>query len=118
MLTLKRLAALATSIALLLACTDLTPPVAAPSPARSLAATDWTMASTIAFSSTRDNPTLVPLNEAEIYLLDSDFTNARRLTESLDGDGFAALRPDGKSIVFDSNRLRLSGDRRTCPICS
>jgi TolB protein len=63
------------------------------------------LASTIAFTSTRDNPT-DPLLALEIYLINPDGTNPRRLTDSTDGDAFAALSPDGKKIVFDSNRNR------------
>jgi Tol biopolymer transport system component len=59
----------------------------------------------IAFSSTRDNPTS-PFNGAEIYLMNGDGTDTQRLTENDYGDGFASLSPDGKRIVFDSNRLR------------
>jgi TolB protein len=58
------------------------------------------LVSTIAFSSTRDTGRL------EIYLMDPDGTNVRQLTE-IEDNGFAALSPDGKKIVFDSNRLRL-----------
>jgi len=74
------------------------------------------VASTIAFSSSRDNPAAVPaFNAAEVYLMDyltdGSFANARRLTENSDGDGFPALSPDGKGkIVFDSNRLRAPGE--------
>ena len=65
--------------------------------------------STIAFSSTRDNLTLDPTSAAEIYLCDADGTNVRRITENTAGDGFAALSPDGRKIVFDSNRNRPGG---------
>ena len=63
--------------------------------------------STIAFTSTRDhvndNPALMPpLLGGEIYLDNPDMTNPRRLTTNLAFDGFAALSPDGKKIVFDS----------------
>jgi TolB protein len=74
------------------------------------------VASTIAFSSTRDNPTATNVfNAAEVYLMDyltdGSFANARRLTENTAGDGFPALSPDGKGkIVFDSNRLRAPGE--------
>jgi TolB protein len=62
--------------------------------------------STIAFSSTRDNPSAVPVADgAEIYLMNPDGTNPRRLTNNDSGDGFANLSPDGKRIVFDSDRL-------------
>jgi len=66
--------------------------------------------STIAFSSTRDNPTGNPLLTSEIYLVNADGTNPRRLTDNAAGDGFAALSPDGKKIVFDSNRDRAEGE--------
>jgi TolB protein len=62
--------------------------------------------STIAFTSTRDNPDAVPPGpEAEIYLIDADGTNPRRLTDNDFGDAFANLSPDGKRIVFDSARI-------------
>jgi Tol biopolymer transport system component len=75
------------------------------------ARTEWALHSTIAFSSTRDDPTNPnPGLAGEIYLIDGDGTNPRRLTYNQDGDGFAALSPDGKKIVFDSNRRRASGE--------
>jgi Tol biopolymer transport system component len=64
------------------------------------------LVSTIAFASTRDDPTGNPLLAAEIYLVNEDGTDPRRLTNNAAGDAFAALRPDGKVIVFDSNRGR------------
>ncbi|HZN02725.1 MAG TPA: hypothetical protein VFD06_03960 [Candidatus Polarisedimenticolia bacterium] len=71
---------------------------------------NFELVSTIVFSSTRDTPNAATqadiVNAAEIYLMDPDATNPRRLTENADGDGFAALSPDGKKIVFNSNRLR------------
>jgi TolB protein len=67
--------------------------------------------STIALTSTRDAPTLVPQqNAAEVYLVDPDGTNPRRLTENASGDAFPVLSPDGKKIVFDSNRNRAETD--------
>jgi TolB protein len=69
-----------------------------------------TLVSQIAFSSTRDDPTGVPLLTAEVYLMNPDGTDQRRLTENADGDGFAVLSPDGKKIVFDSNRNRAEGE--------
>ncbi len=72
---------------------------------------EWGLSSTIAFTSTRDDPTNpTPSLAAEIYLMNGDGTNVRRLTENADGDGFAALSPDGKKIVFNSNRLRAEGE--------
>jgi WD40-like Beta Propeller Repeat len=67
--------------------------------------------SAIAFVSTRDNPTLTPpINAAEIYLMNPDGTNPRRVTENAAGDGFPVLSPDGKKIVFDSNRNAVVGE--------
>lgn len=63
------------------------------------------MKSTIAFISTRHNPKAT-LFESQIYLMDADGTNARRITENQYGDNFPALSPDGSKIVFESNRLR------------
>jgi TolB protein len=62
---------------------------------------EFELVPTIAFTSSRDNPT------GEIYLMNGDGTNLRRLTENMVGDALPALSPDGKKIVFDSNRLRL-----------
>ncbi len=72
---------------------------------------NFTLESTIAFVSTRDNPTILPrINEAEIYLMRADGTNVRRLTENAVADGFPDLSPDGKKIVFDSNRNIAPGE--------
>lgn len=71
---------------------------------------DFSLVSTIAFVSSRDNPTGIPLLAAEIYLMNGDGTNPRRVTENTDGDLFPALSPDGKKIVFDSNRRRAAGE--------
>ena len=69
---------------------------------------EFTLTSTIAFASTRHDPTVPAGTALEIYLMDADGTNVRRLTENTDGEAFAALSPDGKGrVVFDSNRLRL-----------
>src|SRR6266480_4259338 len=68
--------------------------------------------STIAFVSTRHDPTADPtvdpqhaLLAAEIYLMDGDGTNPRRLTENTAFDGFPSLSPDGKTIVFTSHAV-------------
>jgi TolB protein len=74
---------------------------------QSQVASQFELVSTIAFTSTRDDPTANPFLAAEIYLMSPDGTNVERLTTNDSGDGFAALSPDGKKIVFDSNRLRL-----------
>jgi Tol biopolymer transport system component len=73
--------------------------------------------STIAFVSTRHDPLADPAVDpmrawlaAEIYLMDGDGTNPRRLTENSYADGLPSLSPDGTRIVFDSNRLRAAGE--------
>jgi len=69
--------------------------------------------STIAFVSTRHDPAADPERSwlaAEIYLMDGDGTNARRVTENAAFDCFPVLSPDGTRIVFDSNRLRAEGE--------
>jgi Tol biopolymer transport system component len=42
---------------------------------------------------------------AEVYLINPDMTNPRRLTFNSSFDGFANLSPDGKKVAFDSTRL-------------
>jgi TolB protein len=42
--------------------------------------------------------------------MDGDGTNVRRLTENGHMDNFPALSPDGRRIVFESNRLRAHGE--------
>ncbi len=80
------------------------------------AAGDFQLESTIAFSSTRDHVSeglTPPLLGAEVYLAEvmnpdtptPTVTNLRRLTDNVYGDAFANLSPNGKKIVFDSNRL-------------
>ena len=64
----------------------------------------------IVFVSTRDNPTIDPNAAAEIYLMSTDGTDPIRLTVNTDGDAFPALSPDGKKIVFNSNRDRAPGE--------
>jgi len=75
---------------------------------------EFELVSTIAFMSSRDDPTNpFPIVDAgEIYLMNQDGTNLRRLTENMVGDFFPALSPDGKKIVFDSTRLRLPTEPR------
>jgi TolB protein len=71
--------------------------------------------STIAFVSNRDEPVDPrPAANWEIWLMDGDGTDPRRLTfNTVEGfaDFMPALSPDGKGkIVFDSNRLRVQGE--------
>lgn len=73
--------------------------------------------STIAFVSTRHLPAADSqvdvqrlFNAFEIYVMNGDGTNPRRLTDNAQFDGFPSLSPDGKRIVFDSNRLRAEGE--------
>src|SRR4051812_13347093 len=78
------------------------------------------VASTIMFTSTRDNPFTVPrIIGGEIYFIDhyvdGSFSAPRRVTfDSIEEpytDIFPALSPDGRGkIVFDSNRLRVDGE--------
>lgn len=72
---------------------------------------------TIAFVSTRHDPAADPAVDlqaawlaSEIYLMDSDGGNPRRLTTNSEADGFPALSPDGRRVVFDSNRRRAEGE--------
>jgi len=77
-----------------------------------LSKSEFELESTIAFASSRDNPVNNPfLNGAgEIYLMSPDGSNVRRLTDNTAADSFPALSPDGKKIVFISNRNRAEGE--------
>jgi len=71
--------------------------------------------STIAFTSTRDNPSGTVFTAGEIYVIDvladGTYAPARRLTENVYSDLFPAYSPDGKGkIVFQSNRRRTAGE--------
>ena len=77
--------------------------------AAGIATAEQCLFSTIVFSSTRDYPTVEPASN-EIYLLDADGTNPRRLTDNADADWLPKLSPDGKRIAFDSNRARGAGE--------
>jgi Tol biopolymer transport system component len=48
---------------------------------------------------------LNPFFTAEIYLINPDGTDPQQLTDNAFGDAGGTLSPDGKKIVFDSNRL-------------
>jgi TolB protein len=63
------------------------------------------LVSTIAFPSTRHAPTANPALAAEIYLMNPDGADVRRLTDNAWGDAMASLSPDGKKIVFDSAQI-------------
>jgi TolB protein len=84
--------------------------VAAAGASTDIAQPNFVLESTVAFVSTRDDPTTNPLLAAEIYLMNPSGTNMRRITFNTDGDGFPSLSPDGKKIVFDSNRLRTESE--------
>ena len=90
----------------------------APGTGNSQSTESFTMVPTIAFSSARNSPCVALLppgmqpSVAEIYLMRPDTTDVQRLT---DNDAaptpiFAGLSPDGKKIIFESNRLRSSTD--------
>jgi Tol biopolymer transport system component len=75
---------------------------------------EFELVSTIAFTSSRDDPTnpFPVVVAGEIYLMDPDGTNLSRVTENMVGDFMPSLSPDGKKIVFDSTRLRLLNEPR------
>lgn len=97
------------------------------------ASEQFELRSTIAFASSRGNtcaglinPALriCLINSTEIYLMDPVpdpmQTNARRLTNNGDYDAFPVLTPDGKRIVFDSNRRGTieTPDLSKCRVCT
>src|SRR5262245_57306815 len=74
-----------------------------------LSTSEFELVSSIVFTSTRDAPTIDPNAASEIYIVNGDGTGPRRLTENTSGEAFAALSPDGKKIVFNSNRFGAEG---------
>jgi TolB protein len=96
----KTIVSLSAGLILLAAASSSAPSVAA--------AGHFRLESTIAFTSTRDFPgaSMPLLTAAETYLMNPDGTNLRRVTDNTNGDSFPVLSPDGKKIVFDSNRNR------------
>jgi Tol biopolymer transport system component len=70
----------------------------------------------LAFSSDRDTPTaghpifaFTRHREGEIYVMDRDGSNLRRLTNAANWDGSPAWSPDGKTIFFYSGRNHTIG---------
>src|SRR5215213_1417914 len=92
------------------------------SPGPRQASAQTALQSSIAFSSTRDNDAAHDsLAFLDIYLMlmkadgTPDATSPpQRLTYTQeDGEALASLSPDGKKVVFDSNRLRADGPLNT-----
>lgn len=76
-----------------------------------LADDNHALVSTIAFWSTRHDPAGNPGATPEIYPMDPDGTNVRRVTvDGIYAELFPVLRPDGKKLAFDSNRLRTAAE--------
>lgn len=78
-------------------------------PSTAAAARPDTLRPAVVFVSTRDHPSANLNDASEIYLMDADRSNVRRLTNDNYGDGLPAISPDGTRIVFDSNRKRVEG---------
>lgn len=108
MTTRTGIAAPAIAAAVMMGVTGTVTP-GAPAQTRDRDARKPALHSTIAFVSTRHDPAGGLAKAAEIYLMNEDGTNQRRLTENAYGDVLPALSPDGTTIVFDSNRLRTEG---------
>jgi Tol biopolymer transport system component len=116
---------MAIAIMLLCAVTLSSSPTARSVPGTTREAGTFTLRSAIAFTSTRDHlaelstpPTTEELfKAAEIYLMPMNADGSRdlsrtpvRLTYNDDSEGFAAVSPLGKQMVFDSNGARLSSE--------
>lgn len=66
--------------------------------------------SVITFISTRHAPAGTLHEASQIYMMAAAGTDVQRLTRNAHSDHFPALSPDGRRIVFDSNRLRDPGE--------
>jgi Tol biopolymer transport system component len=64
----------------------------------------------IAFVTNRDSATGDRFLDSEIYLMGPDGTDAKRLTNNTVADGFPAQSPDGRRIIFDTNRQRTDAE--------
>jgi Tol biopolymer transport system component len=64
----------------------------------------------VAFSSNRDDPALDLRGNFEIYTANADGSGVRRLTTAQGIDGTPAWSPDGRRIVFRSNRDHFDPD--------
>ena len=87
--------------------------VAAAFPSNGLCQKDDDLVPVIAFVSTRDHDAETPAElylATEIYLMDMDGRNPRRLTNNRFSDLYPNLSPDGRRIVFESGRLRSKDD--------
>ena len=74
----------------------------------------WVLQPKIAWSSTRDDPTINPFLAAQVYIANPDFSAEERITTTANAANFfPVLSPAGKRMVFDSNRLRGSGRLNT-----
>jgi TolB protein len=71
--------------------------------------------STLVITSNRDNLSLQPTAGAEIYLMNPDATDVRRLTYNTSEDIFPVLSPVGTRIVFDSLRRHPATDPASPP---
>jgi hypothetical protein len=68
----------------------------------------------ISWATTRDDATSNPLLAGEIYMMNTDLTDVRRITFIDNASNyFPVLSPTGKRMVIDSNRLRGSGPINT-----
>jgi TolB protein len=89
------------------ACTSAVDSAAPPA-----ASTEEVLRSLITFSSTRNDPNGDLLSATEVYVMNGDTTDLLRLTTNTHGDLSPALSPDGRRIVFESNRLRSGAEPR------